>query len=326
MATTKIEWTDRVWNPVTGCAKVSEGCRNCYAKALHDMRHKAYLDGKKMPDQYAVPFEQVLCHENRLNDPFHWKKPSRVFVNSMSDLFHPDVPAEFILRVWITMALANRHTFIILSKRPDRMQNLLTHWMPGAFGISTLNLSLMKKPLKNVWLGVSVEDQKTADERIPLLLQTPAAMRLVSVEPMLGPIDLGLLGTIPHSSPYALTSDKLHWVICGGESGPKARPMHPDWARSLRDQCQAADVPFFFKQWGEWALQGESDAKAKNFGVIAPDSTWYEKHTGWNGRPSDPDTGEACMRLVGKKAAGRLLDGREWNEFPEVKNVQPFAS
>ncbi len=179
----KIEWTDEVWNPVTGCTKVSQGCKNCYAKRLHDMRHKAYVEGKRLPVQYAMPFDVVQIHPERLEDPLHWKKPQRVFVNSMSDLFHPGVPDEFIGRVWSRMLECPRHTFMILTKRPAEMADV----------VHRLVEECKRKELRNadnIWLGVSVENQQAADERIPLLLQTPAAVRFVSCEPMLGAVDL----------------------------------------------------------------------------------------------------------------------------------------
>jgi protein gp37 len=282
---TAIEWTDETWNPVVGCSRVSAGCRNCYAFQLHDMRHRAKLAGKDLPDQYAQPFTTIQALADRLDTPLRWRRPRRVFVNSVSDLFHEDVPFDFILAVWGVMA-ATPHTYQILTKRAHRMLAFF-EWAKEAMrarGLDEWEKGMEIQP--NVWLGVSVEDQRAADERIPLLLRTPAAVRFLSCEPLLGPVDLGrwlicepcddgrpvTMGTILHCQ-----NPRLDWVIVGGESGPGARPMHPDWARSLRDQCQAAGVPFFFKQWGEWDFEG------------------YR---------------------IGKKYAGRLLDGREWNEFP----------
>lgn len=206
----------------------------------------------------------VRLHEDRLTVPLHWRKPRRVFVCSMADLFHESIPDEFIARVFAVMALAPQHTFQILTKRPGRMRSLL-----GGWGIHNLVMDRFANdddlyvrralaagggqawPLPNVWIGVSVEDQKSADLRIPILLDTPAAVRWLSCEPLLGPVDI--------SRDEWLFSGKgncVDWVVVGGESGPGARPMHPDWARSLRDQCAAADVPFLFKQWGEWAPDG----------------------------------------------------------------------
>lgn len=271
---TKIEWATDVWNPVTGCTKVSEGCRHCYAETIA----KRFWGERKFTD--------VQCHTDRLDAPRHWKKPRRVFVNSMSDLFHPDVPFEFIDRVFGAMTMACEHTFMILTKRPMRMLdwfNWTTHNKTGLW------------PLPNVWLGVTVENQAVADDRIPLLLQTPAAVRFVSVEPMLAPVDIH---DFLHPCKVHCSDDipAIDWVICGGETGPGARPMHPDWARSLRDQCTAAGVPFFFKKWGEWISIGEQ---------AVDDGNWI--------------TIGQTMKRVGKKSAGRMLDGREWNEIPEAK-------
>jgi protein gp37 len=299
--TTSIEWADKVWNPVTGCNKVSQGCKNCYAKTLHDMRHKAYLAGAKLPKQYAVPFETVQLHPDRLDDPLHWRKPARIFVNSMSDLFHPNVPDEFIDEIFGIMELCTWHTFMVLTKRPERMLKL-TKGTESFFP-------------ENVWLGVSVEDQKAADERIPLLLQTPAEVRFVSCEPLLGEVDLNI-GVCPECGGCGETSwhyfqddgmdtcdacggngtavDKLDWVIVGGESGPGARPMHPKWALDIRNQCVEAGVPLFFKQWGEWKLIRDA------------------------GEDPMPEN-ERLWERVGKKAAGRLLGGREWSDFPKVR-------
>lgn len=288
MTDTKIEWADKAWNPVTGCTKVSQGCRNCYAERI-----ASRFWGERK-------FGEVVCHDDRLDIPLHWKKPQRIFVNSMSDLFHPDVPSEFIGDVWWTMQRASWHTYLILTKRPERMYEFVT-WLVDDEP-TTIR--------ENIWIGVSVEDQKIADERIPWLLRTPAAVRFVSYEPALGPVNFAKLNDRGYKtdslSGWMITAaepilgNKLNWIIAGGESGPGARPAHPDWFRSVRDQCQAARVPFFFKQWGEW-LPTEPFDKNKLYA-----NKWFE----WNGG--------VCSWKVGKKAAGRLLDGREWNEFPKV--------
>lgn len=245
MATkSKIEWTEKTWNPVTGCTKISAGCKNCYAERLSIRLQKAGVV------RYADGFA-VKTHPDVLPEPLRWKKPAVVFVNSMSDLFHDDVPAGFIAEVFDVMEKAAQHTFQVLTKRPERMLDLNLSWPP------------------NVWAGVSVENQQAADERIPLLLQTPAAVRFLSCEPLLGPVDLlgvrfdshtrmdvlsgrGVTtrsGVIAQSIPNAFC-ERIDWVIVGGESGTEARPMHPDWVRSIRNQCELAGVPFFFKQWG----------------------------------------------------------------------------
>jgi protein gp37 len=299
---TDIEWATDVWNPIVGCSKVSPGCANCYAERMANR-----LAHNPATPEYADTIRdgrwsgKLVVIDDKWDDPLRWRKPRRVFVNSMSDLFHKDVPLWYIITLFDVMRIAERHTFMILTKRAERMAEVMRSIPPPP----------------NVWLGVSVEDQERANERIPLLLQTPAAVRFVSCEPLLGPVNIVpfLQQTVefPESS-----SGVLHWMIVGGESGPRARPMHPDWARALRDQCTAAGVPFFFKSWGEWALKGSTDAKCTGYGVLSPDGQWYDGHTGWNGRPIDRDTGEAYMLRVGKHAAGRMLDGRERNEYPEM--------
>jgi|SRR5271157_2760410 len=221
MGDTTIEWADKVWNPVTGCTKVSQGCKNCYAERIAGR----FWGERKFTD--------VICHEDRLEIPLHWRKPAKIFVNSMSDLFHPAVPPAFISKVFSIMdekrKMYDGSIFIILTKRPYNMQQFIGHWYGGEHQNEHFRLS-------NVWLGVSVEDQKTAQERIPFLYGLPA-VRFVSVEPMLERIDLGL------STAY------IDWVVCGGESGPKARPQPPyiDF-RHLKDQCVKAGIPFFLKQ------------------------------------------------------------------------------
>jgi protein gp37 len=222
MAKSKIEWTEVTWNPVTGCSKVSIGCKNCYAETI---ANRFWGDRK---------FTDVVCHEDRLEQPLHWKKPRMIFVNSMSDLFHEDVPFGFIHKVFYRMKSTPQHTYQILTKRPERMLAFVIDFVP-----------LLKfEPLKNVWLGVSVENQKTANERIPLLLQTPAAVKWISAEPLLEQIGIREYltdGGIP-------SMGKLDWVVVGGESGQNKRPFNPDWARSLRDECKMMQIPFFMKQ------------------------------------------------------------------------------
>lgn len=220
---TGITWSDSTWNPVTGCTPISEGCARCYAekmaKRLQAMGAKGYEHG----------FE-VALHEDRLDEPSHWRKPRRIFVCSMSDLFHAGVPGDFINRVWSAAYNAPRHTYLFLTKRPERLRD----W-------TQRKAAATQWPIEDIWpdwmwLGVTAENQARADERIPILLDTPAAHRWVSLEPLLGPVDLkpGLAD--------------LDWVVAGGESGPGYRPMNLDWVRDLRDQCKAAGVPFHFKQ------------------------------------------------------------------------------
>lgn len=315
MSTSAIEWTDRTWNPVTGCTKVSQGCKHCYAEGVaarffatqyrpllsHDptrtidtvstSHHEDLLaNGLARPRR----FTDVQTHEDRLLEPLRWRKPARVFVNSMSDLFHEAVPDAFIDQVFGVMALAPRHTFQILTKRPQRMRD---YFAPGQFrdvGVAIAAKALHTKvrpfalpdarvfdarrvalnqpwqmdawPLPNVWLGVSVEDQATADERIPLLLGTLAALRFVSYEPALDRVVFDNGDTSWLSCHEGCTDESenvcgafenhgecfrgIDWVIVGGESGPGARPFDIEWARSVVRQCRYAKVPVFVKQMG----------------------------------------------------------------------------
>ena len=466
MAKSKIEWTDRVWNPVTGCTPISEGCDNCYAERM----------SKRLAGRCGYPKDdpfKVTLHPDRLDQPARWKKPSKVFVCSMGDLLHENLLFQFIKKVWDVTVKCPQHTFIFLTKRPERMLRF-AQWMAG-----TDHISIAEWP-RNCWIGVTAENQQRADERIPILLQIPAAVRFVSVEPLLSAIDIsqylqngvianerkrnpfhgtcgdgavfcgrtgqdmeasrdgrvrertiirqnagrtnegrekhGCLSSCPVQlqqkeiqglcTPYCLddnqqsvysgqdgdkpqgreqnepasgqsgigneggeynsqlqipekkkeistrhekcecqidrhsgrrdkslmqestnvsrgdskalsgfTADSfqhpsqqdmetylgISWVICGGESGPGARPMHPDWARSLRDQCQAAGVPFMFKQWGEWYPDTKGLYLNEN-GVAATGVIF----------------GDTFIHRVGKKRAGRLLDGRIWDEFPKI--------
>ena len=275
MADTKIEWAERVWNPIIGCSVISPGCTNCYAMRmaarLEPMGNARYAGLTRHTKAGAVWTGEVRLFKEALTLPLRWKRPRRIFVNSMSDLFHEDVPDEWIDRVFAVMALAPQHTFQVLTKRAERMRAYLTkpgRWAHVDEAMDHFSLDVWntldgpeRLPLPNVHLGVSVEDQARADERIPHLLATPAAVRWISAEPLLGPVDLrflqpgdppveidALAGTHGVYRPHGGENASLDWVVVGGESGPGARPMHPDWARSLRDQCAAAGVPFFMKQ------------------------------------------------------------------------------
>ncbi len=256
MAKSRIEWTDEVWNPVTGCTKVSQGCKHCYAETIAGRFWATQYEPN--PDGSARRFTDVRVHPERLQEPLRWKKPRRVFVNSMSDLFHETIIEEFIDQVFEVMAKAEQHTFIILTKRALRMYWSMNHRYRFKHDFY----------LPNVWLGVSVEDQKAANERVPVLLDTPAAVRFVSCEPLLGPVDLrwipvlcsgndnyslnALTGEMFDQIDRSLWTNKLNWVIVGGESGTGARPMKFEWARSLQMQCQEAGTAFFMKQIGSW--------------------------------------------------------------------------
>ena len=298
---TAIEWTHlpgfrgETWNPVVGCNKVSQGCKFCYAETLHNRRHKAFVGGAELPQQYAEPFNHVQLLEDRLEHPLRWKKPRAVFVNSLSDLFHEEVPQRFLDTVFAVMALSPRHRFMVLTKRHERMRDYAADpdvrervdraserlldvdstrqekWdlnrRRGA-----LTPTVRTWPLPNVWLGVSVENQKAADARILALAGTPAAVRFLSCEPLLGPINFNFkLREGDEYGDSAIYRDVLsgytwmqggfekplepagpiHWVIAGAESGTGARPMDETWVRSIRDACMTESIPFFYKQSAE---------------------------------------------------------------------------
>jgi protein gp37 len=302
-----IEWTDATWNPVTGCTKVSPGCDNCYAETF----------AERFRGTAGHYFEQgfdVVLRPDKLDQPLKWRKPRRIFVNSMSDLFHDDVSDEYIARVFAVMAATPQHTYQLLTKRHGRMRSLLNNlaWRSSVFLRESVipggARELPTWPLPNLWLGVSVEDQKRADLRIPALIDTPAAVRWLSMEPLLGPVDLD------RTDKDALVDGGIDWVVVGGESGPGARPMHPQWARDLRDQCSAAEVPFFFKQWGEWAPNGW-----RAIGYLDP------KRERLVGEPVDDLGHREVIQRMGKKAAGRVLDGRTWDEYPATAALAEVA-
>ena len=320
---TNIEWTDATWNPVTGCSKVSPGCDHCYMfrqwPRLHGMGVRGY---EGSPGRPALQL-------HRLEEPLSWKKPRRVFVCSMSDLFHPDIPFDYILRVFEVMADAKRHTFQVLTKRPGRMMHFANKVLPE-FGEAAYRWP------GNVWAGTSLEmmadGNKLLWKRLALLARVPAKVRFVSAEPLLGPLDLrpwlGLECALPgcgrpkglhwEDAPLLALSPPDHpfqglsWVIAGGESGPGARPMHPDWVRSLRDQCQAAGVPFHFKQWGEWHPSVTQRGASADWKPVTKDDAVQRLHI-WSDE-------ELSIR-IGKKAAGAVLDGREHREFPQEHPV-----
>lgn len=321
-----IEWTDATWTPIrarnraTGkvgwhCEHVTPGCESCYAESMN----RRLGTGLPFKPGHRKDIE-IFLDDKMLMAPLRWRKPRMIFVCSMTDLFADFVPDERIDLVFAVMALTPQHTYQVLTKRAERMRDYLTaktgYWDVGhACGRVVDIVEAMRLdsspvgplphlepgarwwPLPNVWLGVSAEDQPRADERITHLVQTPTAVWFVSGEPLLGPIIL---------PPEFLALGKRAQVICGGESGPHARPTHPDWARSLRDQCVAAEVPFFFKQWGEWAPAPEGDDSYAAHRLRGARDLWIMK----------PDF--VAMELVGKKRAGRLLDGREWDQMPEA--------
>lgn len=262
---TKIEWTDEVWNVVTGCTKISDGCKNCYAEGMiKRFGHGGHKAHRSSPDKR---FGNVTMHPERMAKPYSWKKPRTVFVCSMGDLFHESIPFKFIDQVHQVMYECERHNFLILTKRPQRVLEFYKEWYEARYcaGFSS----------SNMWFGVSVEDQKIADERIPILLQIPAARRFVSVEPMLSWIDLH-----PQWMDKAryFETGTIDWVIAGCESGPKRRPAKIDWFRSLRDQCVTANVPFFLKQVGGNPYVNEKPTVIKMPKIDGQ---------AWNQRPAD---------------------------------------
>jgi protein gp37 len=333
---TSIEWTDATWNPITGCTIVSPGCTNCYAMKLAGTRLKHHPTREGLTkDSKAGPVwtGEVRFNERQLLEPLGWKRPRTIFVCAHGDLFHESVPDAWIDRVFAVMALTPHHTYQVLTKRPERMRAYVQQIVDSARWLILIDPRTDREVFsawatsylecfKHVWLGTSVEDQRRADERIPHLLATPAAIRFLSAEPLLGPIDLHEV--IPDPVIYNAVHGMerlLQWVIVGGESGPGARPMHPDWARSLRDQCHAAGVPFFFKQWGNWEKALDRDTEDPDWRadytteyVDQGRSRWLnlEGGRGFHGERFH------VMREVGKKAAGRLLDGIEHNAMPEV--------
>lgn len=241
---TKIQWTDETWNPVVGCSRVSPGCENCYAervahRGLTDRHRGLTVVGKHGPRWTG----EARFVPEALSKPLHWRKPRRVFVNSMSDLFHDDITFEQIAAVFGVMAATPHLTYQVLTKRPARMLEFM-RWIGRTSGCAT------EWPLPNVWLGVSVEDQRRADERIPLLLECPAAVRFLSGEPMLEAIDLRRWTNDEHGRRHIGAPAGIGWVIVGGESGPGARPCSLGWIRSVVEPCGAAGVPVFVKQLG----------------------------------------------------------------------------
>lgn len=354
-----ISWTEETWNPVRGCSRISKGCMNCYAEGVANR-----FKGPGMPYEGLIAKTgqwngEVRLIEDKLLDPIRWKRPRLIFVNSMSDLFHESLTDEQIDKVFAVMAVAHHHTFQVLTKRADRMAEYLSKDRREAWARASMHLGYLwndpdpiydsiayatEQFLPSVWLGVSVEDQATANERIPYLLETPAAVRWISAEPLLGRIKLNevvytspesdwvfawdaLRGSRGHRHGATSGHRKLDWVVVGGESGSGARPMHPDWARSLRDQCKLAGVPFHFKQWGSWEVSstanGHHDCNMETNGAM-----WVDLDGSVGDAESGKDFSQACYAMVkvGKKKAGRLLDGREWDEYPaagQMAEVNP---
>jgi protein gp37 len=346
----KIEWTDFTWNVITGCSVKSAGCKNCYAMKLAGTRLQHHPSRTGLTTETSngpVWNGEVRFNHAWLDQPLRLKRPRKIFVCAHSDLFHESVPDEWIDRVFAVMALSPQHVFQVLTKRADRMDNYLsdpdvgvrvgkaeaefakqTSFYKAKNGVANVHLGCRRvMPLPNVCVGVSVEDQKAADERIPLLLQTPAAVRWVSAEPLLGSIDLQRAHMTRKKLANFPDKTRVDWVVVGGESGAKARPMHPNWARSLRDQCDATGIPFLFKQWGEWAPRaGLLTGGGTDFSEIDPSCTLWKNvirlgEHGYDTRISENCTDEMgeeiFMQMVGKKLAGRLLDGVQHDGYPK---------
>lgn len=369
----KIEWCDATWNPIVGCSRVSAGCENCYAEKLaYRFKHITKFENVVCEDKPKWN-NSVFFDDKALEIPLRWKKPRRIFVCSMGDLFHKNVPDEWIDKVFAIMALCPQHTFMVLTKRPERMREyLLRSSLPddianvGEKILPAANLDYYRKfnysefesiheylqlawydKFKNIWLGVSVEDQDSAVDRIPYLLDTPAVVRFISAEPLLGPIDLtNILFARTETSEdwgsaiFDCDDDQdpndpityLDWVIAGGESGKTARAMHPDWVRKLRDDCEIANVPFFFKQWGEWADVEQFDSTHDSlyfwdksrygqfrFKAVVIDNLGKKHRSADEAARNAPPT--AYLQNCGKKVAGNLLDGKQHLEFPKIGGV-----
>ena len=363
-----IEWLNvpgykaETWNPWIGCTPISKGCEHCWAHREENGCLRSD-PAPTYPGQHYFWRGPVFQGGTKLGRPLHWREPRCIFVCPRSDLFHADIPFEQIDRAFAVMALCPDHVFIVLTKRPERMAEWFAHvraakrrWWHAEAGYLGQRLvggcsagweeakwsdelrraarrmrnyyypdhDTIPWPLPNCWLGTSVEDQATAEERIPDLLKCPAALRFVSVEPMLGELSIA-----------NCQLSILDWVICGGESGPGARPMHPDWPRKLRDDCQAACVPYFFKQHGEWAPSCDyyEDSPRREACLERPHQLITRQGQQWHvGTPGtdeqhdgQPPLGTHVIHRVGKRRAGRLLDGVEYSEFPEVARTAEVA-
>lgn len=333
-----IGWCQQTWVPYTGCDKISPGCEGCYAirmswRLAHNPKTKHFYEGtvKKTAGGKLNWTGEIKENIPQLDKPLRTKKPTIFFVNSMSDVFHEALTNEQIDDIFQIMSMCPQHIFQVLTKRHEHM---LKYFQWKMFGHGH---KYKEWPLKNVWLGVSVENQKYADMRIPMLLQVPASVRFLSCEPLLGSINFNftdfpagmkwrsknyLTGILRDENGFIERGAGIDWVICGGESGPDARPIHPYWVEMIKTACEEAKVPFYFKQWGEFA-PGSTAASNKSYAVLldgryAPYSelTMQSKPLGltvgeWNNLL--PNT----MTRVGKHNAGRLLDGKEYSEFPE---------
>lgn len=358
----KIEWTHRpgtkseVWNPTTGCDKISQGCKFCYAEVMH--KRLRGMGKKKYQHKFLG---ELQMHEEELLKPLSWKKPRTVFVNSMSDLFHKDVTWMFLDKVFAIMVLTPHNTYQILTKRADVMAHyfaqgkdrLVERWEQATYEIGltgltdknddpdapachVFNLCEQQWPRPNIWLGVSAENQETLDERVPFLVKVDAHVRFISYEPALGPIDCVKYFWYPdpHGAPADfLRTNQISWLIAGGESGQKARPFHPKWFTDIRDQCKAADIKFFFKQYGKWGTRWvNTRTDHPVFKMYDSYLRWTQKDWVKKGDILVDMNGKIChigkdmqeakypvviLQNLGKGESGNVLDGVQHLEYPE---------
>lgn len=342
---TKIEWTDKTWNPVTGCNKVSDGCKFCYAEIMH--KRQMGMNPKK----YSRPFlDGAFPYPEALPIPLKFRKQYMIFVNSMSDLFHDMISMDYIARVYAIMFLAEKQVFQVLTKRTARAKTILNddnflilvtkyanmyydkYIRPLDGWLYSYDEIRSMYPFKNIWYVGSVENQEQANIRIAEIMETPSVVRGLSCEPLLSSIQIndvtlwkdaakwwgaGILNPINN---YRIGDNTygINWVIAGGESGSKARPMHPDWVREIRDQCVNAKVPFFFKQWGEWGQSSAQYPGTKgNFMLMTADKTIVELKQ--YPRQFSMFGMKGIFVKTGKKFTGNFLDGMQFKQFPEVK-------
>lgn len=322
---TAISWTDATFNPWIGCSKVSVGCKFCYA----DRENNRY---RWNPAGWGPQAPRKRTSPANWKKPLQWNREAekagvrkRVFCASLADVFddHPSIEPTWRADLWNLIERTPHLDWLLLTKRPENIERFIPdRW--DDYGYYRLHGKLSDGPPlpRNIWFGISAEDQANFDVRwfvfesaihhlYPqvVFLSLEPLLSSINIQVALDEIDLG-------DEDRNYWTRPADWVITGGESGPNARPTHPDWVRSIRDQCQEANVPFHFKQWGEWALKGSVNSSSSDFGVLDPGGEFYRGHTGWNGRSIDPDTSEAYVIKVGKRAAGRILDGQVWDEFP----------
>lgn len=310
-----IEWTEATWNPITGCTLVSDGCRNCYAAMLAAGRLKNIKSRQGLSKLNAEGVAQftgeVRFNEEWLLQPSSWHKSRKIFVCAHGDLFHEKAKVLWIDKIFAVMEANPRHTFQVLTKRPDIARDYLT-----------ARSVVRKWPLDHVWIGTSVEDQKTADERIPHLMDTPASVRFISAEPLLGPVSFdGIWGYSGSATGDQIDNWPIHWVIVGGETGMKSRPMHPDWARIIRDECLAAEVPFLFKQWGSWETVYDRDVEDPDWRRCPQtrDTDWNkERYLNLAGGCGFHGERVVYCKKTSLRSCGRLLDGKTWDQMPDA--------